>query len=176
MANYLYPETNEPVGENSAPETKPSRRPGAFFWITAAVSAFVLVSLFLVVFGFVKSAQFKKTEKTAVTFYKPISYVSSGTRDDDGEYEYTITVKYEYGGREREYRFTERTSTSHSSYKVGQMIRFTRHFTPDGNEITDGGKTMRFVGFILLAISGFLLFTVMKLHFGNKKKPAKQKK
>ena len=124
----------------------------------------VCVGVFLIVLSFIKTAEFKKTEKIEVTFTEPVVSVRWKGKDVDNDMnEYEIRVDYTYNGEEKTYTFTERTEKNHSSYKVGDMKTFTKYFSPDGTETTDVGVPLRIVGFVLFFVSlpwlVFFIFT-----------------
>ncbi len=127
------------------------------------------VGVFLVVLGFIRTGEFKKTEKIEQTFTAPVVSVDSW-QDSDGDYTHKITIEYKYKGETRTHVIKETTGSSRSSYRKGQMVTVTKYFLPDGTEVTDPGKTVRFVGFVLFAVSApwiiFIGFIIIK----NRKK------
>ena len=143
------------------------------FWAVLGCALPVIVAcvaVFLVVLGFIKTGEFKKTEKIEQTFTAPV--VSVDTRQDsDGDYNHTITIEYKYNGETRTHVIKETTGSSRSSYRKGQMVTFTKYFLPDGTEVTDPGKTVRFVGFVLFAVSApWIVFIGFILTKSKKKK------
>lgn len=123
----------------------------------------ICVGIFLIVLGCKKSAEFKKTEKIEVTFTEPVFSVRYAGKDDDGEDTYEIKVKYTYNRLSHIYTITEHTEREYgqrsfertpSSYQVGDMVTFTKYFTPDGEEIHDIGKNgLRGAGIVITILS-----------------------
>ena len=106
-----------------------------------------VIGLILLLAGFAKSAEFKKTEKIKMTFTEPVVSVSEG-RDADDNKEYTMHVKYVYNGEERSYIFTRR-----DRIKVGEMVTFTKYFAPDGTELENDGNPLFAGGGVAMGLS-----------------------
>lgn len=131
--------------------------------------------VFMIVFGSVKTAEFRKTEKVSVTFTEPSSsvtlrseYRKTGDYDRNGEpkeervYYYEIKVPYEYGGKSYVYHFKKDQTAAGNAPKVGDLYTFTQTFTPEGEPVRDHGSLLFIIGVILTFLSTPVVFFLVR--------------
>ncbi|MBQ6419648.1 MAG: hypothetical protein IJK02_01105 [Clostridia bacterium] len=131
-------------------------------------------SVFMIVFGSVKSAEFRNTEKVTVTFTEPSSsvtlrseYRKTGDYDRNDEpkeervYYYEIKVPYTYAGKQYVYR-VKKDRSADDAPKVGDLYTFTQTFTPEGELIWDYGSLLFMIGVILAFLSTPVVFFLVR--------------
>ncbi|MBQ6419646.1 MAG: hypothetical protein IJK02_01095 [Clostridia bacterium] len=128
---------------------------------------FFIVGVVFIPLGIVKSAEFKKAEKIYVSFTEPVSSVTEKTEtnaDDETEHFYVIRVPYEYNGQKYVHEFRQEKSVFGKTYKVGDLVTFTKTFSPNGQQISNGGTFFLIFGGVSIAVSlpWLILYVAMR--------------